>query len=64
MWEVFNMGCGFCVVVPTESATAALRLVARHHPGAAVIGRVTDQGGVVSLPGLGLALTRGATARP
>src|SRR3712207_4837297 len=39
--EVFNMGCGFCVVVPAEHADAAVRLAAERHPGAAVIGSVT-----------------------
>src|SRR5919199_1041406 len=41
MWEVFNMGCGFCVVVPEEHADAAVELLAKHHRGAAVIGSVT-----------------------
>ncbi len=54
MWEVFNMGCGFCVVVAAEAADAAVALLAEHHPGTAVIGRLTDDGRV-SLPGLGLA---------
>ncbi len=54
MWEVFNMGCGFCVIVTPEHAPRALELLGAHHPGAAVIGRLTDQVGRVSLPGLGL----------
>src|SRR5919199_1783087 len=41
MYEVFNMGCGFCVVVPEEHADAAVELLAKHHRGAAVIGSVT-----------------------
>jgi phosphoribosylformylglycinamidine cyclo-ligase len=54
MWEVFNMGCGFCVIVAAEAADAAVALLAGHHPGSGVIGRLTDDGRV-SLPGLGLA---------
>ena len=38
MWEVFNMGCGFCAVVPAAQAEDAVALLARHHPGAARIG--------------------------
>jgi phosphoribosylformylglycinamidine cyclo-ligase len=59
MWETFNMGCGFCCVVPAGQAEAAIELLARHHPGAAVIGRVTGDSGVVELPGAGLAGRRG-----
>ncbi len=55
MWEVFNMGCGFCVIVAKEAADAALALLSAHHPGAAVIGRLTGDAGRISLPGLGLA---------
>ncbi|MFT4035396.1 MAG: phosphoribosylformylglycinamidine cyclo-ligase [Patulibacter sp.] len=51
MWEVFNMGCGFVAIVPVEQAQATATLLARHHPGAAVIGRVTDQAGVASVRG-------------
>jgi phosphoribosylformylglycinamidine cyclo-ligase len=54
MWEVFNMGCGFCATVPAEHAEAAVALLSEHHPGTAVIGQVTGESGVVSLPGLGL----------
>jgi phosphoribosylformylglycinamidine cyclo-ligase len=54
MWEVFNMGCGFCVIVPADSGPAAAALLGEHHPGTAVIGRVTDRAGIVSLPGLGV----------
>ncbi len=41
MHEVFNMGCGFCVVVPAADEEAALELLRRHYPRAARIGRVT-----------------------
>jgi phosphoribosylformylglycinamidine cyclo-ligase len=54
MWEVFNMGCGFCAIVPTEAASDAIDVLSDWHPGAAVIGRLTDQAGVVSVPALGL----------
>jgi phosphoribosylformylglycinamidine cyclo-ligase len=55
MWEVFNMGCGFCVMVPAESADRTVSRLATHHPGTAVIGRLTSQAGEVSVPPLGLA---------
>jgi phosphoribosylformylglycinamidine cyclo-ligase len=54
MWEVFNMGCGFCVMVPQEAANRAVSLLAAHHPGTAVIGRVTAQEGEISVPAAGL----------
>ena len=54
MWEVFNMGCGFCVVVPADQAPAAVELLGAHHPGATLIGRLTDQAGTVTLPPLQL----------
>jgi len=50
--EVFNMGCGFCCVVPADQTDAAVELLDSHHGGTAVIGRVTDEAGVVRLPGL------------
>ncbi len=54
MWEVFNMGCGFCAVVPAADAERTVALLAARHPGTAVIGRVTDSGGRVSVPGVGI----------
>jgi phosphoribosylformylglycinamidine cyclo-ligase len=54
MWEVFNMGCGFCVVVPERQAEAAVALLEHDHPGAAVIGAVTAERDRVSVPPLGL----------
>lgn len=39
MHEVFNMGCGFCVVVPAADEDAALGMLRAHYPGAAPIGR-------------------------
>ena len=47
MHHVFNMGCGFCVIVPQSDADAAVQMLAGRHPGAAVIGTVTDRAGVV-----------------
>jgi phosphoribosylformylglycinamidine cyclo-ligase len=55
MWHVFNMGSGFCCVVPRESADQAVELLAQRHPGTAVIGEATDRAGVVELPFAGLA---------
>src|SRR5215208_4539532 len=54
LYEVFNMGCGFCVVVPHEDADVAVGLLKRHHPGTAVIGQTTTATGVVELPKQGL----------
>jgi phosphoribosylformylglycinamidine cyclo-ligase len=66
LWEVLNMGCGFCCVVPDEEAGAAVALLERRHPGAAVIGRATHHAGRVELPGLDLVGTRerGFATRP
>jgi phosphoribosylformylglycinamidine cyclo-ligase len=50
LYEVFNMGCGFCCVVPEAEADAAVALLSGHHPGAAVIGHATDIAGAVELP--------------
>ena len=55
MHDVFNMGCGFCCVVPAAHASEAVALLAEAHPGAAVIGEVTARAGVVELPSAGLA---------
>jgi phosphoribosylformylglycinamidine cyclo-ligase len=52
--EVFNLGCGFCCVLPEAQADEALALLNGHHSGAAVIGSVTDRDGLVELPGRGL----------
>jgi phosphoribosylformylglycinamidine cyclo-ligase len=54
LWETFNMGCGFCCVVPAEQAEAAAELLSGRHPGTAEIGRATDRDGVVELPGQAL----------
>jgi phosphoribosylformylglycinamidine cyclo-ligase len=42
MREVFNMGCGFCVVVPAADEAAALALLRTHYPTARRIGRATE----------------------
>lgn len=54
MAEVFNMGCGFCVVVPPEHADAADTILRTHYEGAHVIGHVTDRAGEVAVTPLGL----------
>jgi phosphoribosylformylglycinamidine cyclo-ligase len=38
MHDVFNMGCGFCVVVPAAAEAEALQLLRRHYPAAQRIG--------------------------
>ena len=52
MWEVFNMGCGFCAIVAAADADASVALLTEHHPGTAVIGHVTDRSGVVEVADL------------
>jgi phosphoribosylformylglycinamidine cyclo-ligase len=42
MREVFNMGCGFCVVVPAPDEEAALALLRAHYPEAKRIGHATE----------------------
>lgn len=54
MHEVFNMGCGFCVVVPPEHADAADTLLRTHYEGAHLIGVVTDNPGQVAVTTTGL----------
>jgi phosphoribosylformylglycinamidine cyclo-ligase len=41
MREVFNMGCGFCVVVAAVDEGPALEMLRAHYPGAEPIGRAT-----------------------
>jgi len=38
MYEVFNMGCGFCCVVPADQTDAAVEMLVRDQPVAADIG--------------------------
>jgi phosphoribosylformylglycinamidine cyclo-ligase len=54
MYREFNMGIGFCCVVPETDAERALALLGRHYPAASRIGRVTADAGVISLPSLGI----------
>jgi len=52
MWEVFNMGCGFNVVVPDAHADEAVALLARWHPGTARVGTVAGEVDRVTVAGL------------
>ena len=47
MHEVFNMGCGFCVIVPEPDLDAAVALLSGAYPAARRIGSVTDRAGAV-----------------
>ena len=58
MHEVFNLGCGFCCVVPADDAAEAVTILSRRHPGTELIGRATTATGVVELPRAGLRGTR------
>jgi phosphoribosylformylglycinamidine cyclo-ligase len=51
MYDVFNMGCGFCVVVPPSHEAAALEQLHVHCPEAKRIGRATDVAGRVQRSG-------------
>lgn len=51
MYEVFNMGLGFVVVVPAPEAERAVELLGSHHAGARVIGEVTDRSGAIERGG-------------
>jgi phosphoribosylformylglycinamidine cyclo-ligase len=42
MHEVFNMGCGFCVVVAAADEDAALGRLRQHYPEAKRVGRAAD----------------------
>ncbi len=54
MYEVFNMGCGFAVTLPADQADAAVAILNSHHPGTQVIGEVTSEVGIVSVPSLSI----------
>jgi len=56
MWAIFNMGCGFCAVVPEAAAGDAVAVLAERHPGTARIGTVTDAAGALGVPPLGIEL--------
>jgi phosphoribosylformylglycinamidine cyclo-ligase len=47
MHQVFNMGCGFCAVVPAADEEGALGLLRSHYPQAARIGRAVEGPGRV-----------------
>jgi phosphoribosylformylglycinamidine cyclo-ligase len=51
MWGIFNMGCGFVVVVPESAAGDTVALLAERHRGAARVGAVTDEPGRIRAPG-------------
>ena len=52
------MGCGFCCVVPEAAAAGGGALLAKRHPGTAVIGHATATAGAVELPQQRLSGTR------
>jgi phosphoribosylformylglycinamidine cyclo-ligase len=54
MYREFNMGIGFCCVVPKPDAQRALALLGGHYPAASQIGQVTADAGVISLPSVGI----------
>jgi phosphoribosylformylglycinamidine cyclo-ligase len=45
MNDVFNMGCGFCCVVPATDENAATELLRRHYPDARRVGRAVAADG-------------------
>ena len=47
MHEVFNMGCGFCVIVPESDLETTVGLLSGSYPEARRIGTVTDGAGTV-----------------
>ncbi len=47
MYDVFNMGCGFCCVVAAADETTALGVLREHYPDAKRIGRATEPPAVV-----------------
>jgi phosphoribosylformylglycinamidine cyclo-ligase len=56
MWEVFNMGCGFCVACPAAHVDAAVAILAGAHPGTRRIGTVTDRAGRAEVPSRAVSL--------
>ena len=64
MFEVYNMGIGFCVILPERDVDAALAILKRHGRRALVIGHlVADAGKSVHLPQERL-IGRGKKFRP
>lgn len=54
LYRVFNMGCGFCVIVPSNEVDQTVAVLKNHHPGTAQIGLVTNNANRIELPSLGL----------
>jgi phosphoribosylformylglycinamidine cyclo-ligase len=55
MYEVYNMGVGFCVVVPQREESMVKSIIAKHGKKSWTIGRVTEERpGMVYLPRQGL----------
>ena len=50
MHEVFNMGCGFCVVVAAEDEAAALALLRAPLPGGEADRRAVEAAGEIAAP--------------
>jgi phosphoribosylformylglycinamidine cyclo-ligase len=50
MHEVFNMGCGFCVVVGAADEKPAMKALQAHYPDARRIGRATEGPPAVTRP--------------
>jgi phosphoribosylformylglycinamidine cyclo-ligase len=50
MHDVFNMGCGFCLVVAGGDEDAALSMLRSHYPGAARVGRAVEGMGGIARP--------------
>jgi phosphoribosylformylglycinamidine cyclo-ligase len=49
MYETFNMGTGFCCVVPSRAAGAALAILRQHYRSARAIGRVIPEAGMIRI---------------
>lgn len=64
MWDVFNMGCGFCCIVDERDAEKAVNVLSEYHRGTAIIGKTTTQTGVVELPKAGLIGTKADRFQP
>jgi phosphoribosylformylglycinamidine cyclo-ligase len=54
MYRAFNMGTGFCCVLPEVDAEPALALLQRSYPSARRIGEVTADAGRIGLPSIGI----------
>jgi phosphoribosylformylglycinamidine cyclo-ligase len=54
MYQIFNMGMGYSLVVPDDDASAVVKAAGR---GAKVVGRAVKKEGI-RVPGLGLEYTK------